>query len=440
MTIKKSVLRTIRQFSLLGDYHGATVTVALSGGADSMALLNVLLSLKDELGITVEAAHFNHMIRGNEADRDEEFVKEQCKRLGVKLYCGQGDVPSNAKENGISLETAARNLRYDFLSRVNKDFVATAHTASDNLETVIFNLTRGTAIDGLCGIPPKRDIFIRPLIFCTREQIESYCEENNIPYVTDSTNLCDDYSRNKIRHNIIPVLKDINPSVEKAIVRMSVALRHDSKFLNSASENYLTANVNSEGELSLDGFDALEPAVSSRVVKMFVEGAAKRSFMESVHIEAVLGIIQGGGKISLPHKWTVYCDNRVLWVENKSNVEQQKNPYIVNTAEMDYNLLVSEQKVNNLLLKNSIDCDKIVGELVGRVRWQGDSIRLKNRGCTKTLNKLYNEYRIPVEERDLIPVLADDKGVIWIYGIGVAHRCAVTENTKRILKIDVQKN
>ena len=127
-------------------------------------------------------------------------------------------------------------------------------------------------------------------------------------------------------------------------------------------------------------------------------------------------------------------------MENKSNVEQQKNPYIVNTAEMDYNLLVSEQKVNNLLLKNSIDCDKIVGELVGRVRWQGDSIRLKNRGCTKTLNKLYNEYRIPVEARDLIHVLADDKGVIWIYGIGVAHRCAVTENTKRILKIDVQKN
>lgn len=433
--MKKTVLKTIKEASLLGDYHGATVTVALSGGADSMALLHVLLSLKDELGITVEAAHFNHMIRGNEADRDEEFVKEQCKKLGVKLYCGQGDVPGHAKEKGISLETAARNLRYDFLSRINKDFVATAHTASDNLETVLFNLARGTAIDGLCGIPPKRDIFIRPLICCTREQIESYCEGNNIPYVTDSTNLCDDYSRNKIRHNIVPILKELNPSVERAVIRTSATLRGDSEFLNSAAQSYLTANVNAEGELSLDGFDALEPAISSRVIKSFIERVTDLS---SVHIAAVMGIIQGGGKISLPNNWTAYSDCKVLRLK-ESDIAQEKAQYIVNLTETEDNFLVSAQKVNNLLLKNSIDCDKIVGKSVCRVRQQGDSIRLKNRGCTKTLNKLYNEYHIPVEERDILPVLADDNGVIWICGIGVAHRCAVTENTKRILKINAEK-
>ena len=173
--MKKTVLKAVKEFSLLGDYNNPTITVALSGGADSMALLNVLLELKEELKISVEAAHFNHLIRGAEAERDEEFVKCACESLGVKLYIGRGDVPKYAKEKGVSLETAAREMRYDYLNRINKDFIATAHTASDNLETVLFNLSRGTAIDGLCGIPPKRENFIRPLILATRNQVEEYC-------------------------------------------------------------------------------------------------------------------------------------------------------------------------------------------------------------------------------------------------------------------------
>lgn len=436
--MKKTVLKAVKEFSLLGDYNNPTITVALSGGADSMALLNVLLELKEQLGISVEAAHFNHLIRGEEAERDEAFVKTECERLGVKLYIGRGNVPEYAKEKGISIETAAREMRYDYLNRINKDFIATAHTASDNLETVIFNLARGTAIDGLCGIPPKREIFIRPLIMATRNQVEEYCEENNISYVTDSTNLSDDYTRNKIRHKIVPVLREINPALEKTVTRMSVSLRQDSIALEKSAEEFLKNNVTDNGYLGLKNFSNLDSAIAARAVKMYIETVAKGVKLESVHIKAVLGVITSGGKISLPDKNTVLCENDVLRVLKPC--ESEKNfEYKVEMTETNDNFLILQQNVNNLLLKNALDCDKIVGQYVIRTRQPGDSIRLKNRGCTKTLTKLYNESDIPKSERDIIPVIADEKGVIWIYGIGVAHRCAVSENSKRIVMINTDK-
>lgn len=436
--MKKTVLKAVKEFSLLGDYSNPTITVALSGGADSMALLNVLLELKDELKISVEAAHFNHLIRGAEAERDEEFVKSACEKLGVRLYIGRGDVPKYAKEKGISLETAAREMRYDYLNRINKDFIATAHTASDNLETVLFNLARGTAIDGLCGIPPKREIFIRPLIMATRNQVEEYCEQNNISYVTDSTNLSDDYTRNKIRHKIVPVLKEINPSLEKTVTRMSVSLKQDSIALEKIAEEFLKNNITDKGYLKLNNFGSLDLSTSSRVVKKYIETVAVGVKLETVHIKAVLGVINSGGKSSLPEKYTAICEKDILRVlkyqENEENFEYQ-----VEMTETCDNFLISQQNVNNLLLKNSLDCDKIIGQCVVRTRMAGDSIRLKNRGCTKTLNKIYNESNIPKDERDKIPVIADEKGVIWIYGVGVAHRCAVTENSKRIVIINTNK-
>ena len=437
--MKKAVLRAIKDFSLLGDYRNATVTVALSGGADSMALLHLLNSIKNELGISVEAAHFNHLIRGEEAERDENFVKDFCRNNGIKLYVGQGDVPAFAKEKGISLETAARQMRYDYLSRINKDFVATAHTASDNLETVIFNLTRGTAVDGLCGIPPKRDIFIRPLIYASREQIEDYCKENNIPFVTDSTNLSDDYTRNKIRHKIVPILKEINPSVEKAIIRMSSSLREDSMYIYKEADRILSASTDQNGFLVTENILPIDITLKKRIIKKYVSDVTKQGNLEAVHIDSVLYIMESGGKTDLPGGWTAVSFGGKLKVI-KGDTTQRQPDYIVEITETDNVFFEKNQNVNNLLLKNAIDCDKIVGKYNLRTRCSGDSIRLKNRGCTKPLTKLYNECNIPIEERDLIPVIADEKGVIWIYGIGVAHRCAINENSKRILIIETEKD
>ena len=178
----KKVNEALTRFNLLkGAKH---ITVALSGGADSMALLVALLELKDELGIEkISAAHFNHQIRGSEAIRDQEFVTEFCKKIDIELILGSADVPTFAKEQGISIELAARKLRYEFFDSIDTSLIATAHTASDNIETVIFNITRGTALSGLGGIPPKRDKYIRPLILCTRDMVENYCEQKGIDFM-----------------------------------------------------------------------------------------------------------------------------------------------------------------------------------------------------------------------------------------------------------------
>ena len=236
--MKELILKAIEQFSLIRK--GDRVTVALSGGADSMSLLYALNSLKNELGISLFAAHLNHMIRGDEALRDEQFVKAECEKLGVKLFCERANIPEIAQKNGESLELCARKVRYTFLERVsNGGLVATAHTASDNLETMLFNLARGTAIDGLCGIPPKRDIYIRPLIFVTRDDVEKYCKQESVPFVTDSTNLSDDYTRNKIRHKIIPVLKEINQNAETSAVNTALNLREDASFIKLLAKEYI---------------------------------------------------------------------------------------------------------------------------------------------------------------------------------------------------------
>ena len=203
--MEEKVLRAIEKFGMLDGVND--VTVALSGGADSMCLLHSLLVIKDTYSLNITAAHLNHMIRGKEALRDEEFVIEQCKKIGVQLFVERVDVPLFARENKISIELAARKVRYEFFERVAKGAVATAHTASDNIETVILNMTRGASLKGLCGIPPKRDRFIRPLICCTRSDVEAYCAKNNIQFVTDSTNLTDEYTRNNIRHNIYNIIK-----------------------------------------------------------------------------------------------------------------------------------------------------------------------------------------------------------------------------------------
>lgn len=430
--MEKLVLEAIHNFKLFDGVNH--ITVALSGGADSMSLLYVLVSLKDKLGIEVSAAHFNHMIRGEEAYRDEHFVESVCERLGVELITERGDVPAYAAEHRLSTELAAREMRYRFFERINRGAVATAHTASDNLETVIFNLTRGTSLKGLCGIPPKRGIFIRPLILCTRDDVEEYCEKNAVEYVTDSTNFSDDYSRNKIRHGIIPLLKEINPSVEHSIIRTAMSLREDDAFINAAVDKYYSSHINSYGDLDVSDYADFSPAIVKSALKRLFE-AKSASTLDNRHINLIFELLKSGGRINLPGKMCAEVKNSLLKIVPSDRKIQNNTVFHVQTSIADNNLFKKGQKVNNLLLKNSLDCDKIVGKSVVRTRQPGDSIRLKNRGATKTLKKLYNECHIPLELRDYIPIISDDKGVIWIYGIGVAERCAVTDKTEKILKI-----
>ena len=420
--MKRQVLKAIKEFSLL-ENDIRSVTVALSGGADSMSLLYCLLELKDELGITVNAAHLNHLIRGEEAFRDEEFVKEECSKLGVELSLKRVDVPKLASDSGKSIELTAREVRYAFFEEINTGVVATAHNADDNLETVIFNLTRGTVIDGLCGIPPKRDIFIRPLILTTRKEIEEYCEFKNIKYVTDSTNFVDCYTRNKIRHKVIPVLKEINPNVSETVLRTGKSLREISRDISLNAKEYLKNNLANENELSIEGLRTLPAPVAKHIIKDFIENADDSLSLENIHIEEAYKKALTGGKTGLPKGYSItFSKDRAVFKKGKVSKE-----FAVE--------IIKTQKIHNLLLNNLIDCDKIVGKPIIRTRMAGDSIRLLNRGCTKTLNKVYNEEGILAELREKWPVIADDKGIIWVHKVGVAQRCAPNDKSKKIIEV-----
>ena len=425
--IEKNILETVKANALIPT--GTTVTVALSGGADSVALLYALSKLKEQLNISLNAAHLNHLIRGEEAFRDEAFVNEFCGKLGIPLICERIDVPKFAKENNLSLETAARQLRYDFLRRVSGDLIATAHTASDNLETVLLNLTRGTAIDGLCGIPIKRENIIRPLISSTRDMIENYCKENDLPFVTDSTNLSDDYTRNMLRHSVIPVLKKINPQVENSVIKTSKSLKNLSVMITNEAKAFINKNF-VDSKLKLADFGFLNTEIAKRVIIEFIKLLDNEISLESCHIDEIYKICINGGKTNIPKN--CYCVNNDGFLRFADGKKLKIPSYDVKISKIS-------QKINNLFLNSSLDCDRIVGKLVVRTRQSGDSIRLANRGCTKTLNKLFNELSIPTYLRDSIPVISDDKGVVWIYNIGVSQRCAVTPKTKNAYEIRVEE-
>ena len=236
-----------------------------------MCLLAWLNELREEYGFSLFAAHYEHGLRGEESQRDAAFTKEQCERLGIPCTVGHGDVAGYAAENRLGIEDAARTLRYRFLEetadRLRCDRIATAHTLNDNAETVLMNLCRGAGTRGLAGIPPVRGRLIRPLLETDREEIETYLKAHAIPHVEDSSNASDDYTRNRIRHRLIPLLKEENPSVLSAISRTAEILREDDSCLCRQAEAFLTRYR--EGD-SIPAAELLklEPAVASRVIRL----------------------------------------------------------------------------------------------------------------------------------------------------------------------------
>lgn len=403
------------------------ITVALSGGKDSVALLYGLLELKEEFALNIFAAHFNHLLRGEESFRDEEFVCNLCKKLNVPLTVERGDVNKYAKEQKIGIEDAARQLRYEFLERVNKGVVATAHTASDNLETLLLHMTRGSGIVGLCGIPQKRDIYIRPLLCVTSEQTEEYCKNNGYDFVTDSTNLMDVCSRNFIRLKVVPLLKQLNPSVNDAVSRLISAVKTDNEYIElKAKECY--KNCKKENVLYLNKEE--HTAILSRCVIFYLKENGIEA--NSLRVNEILNALGSETKISV-------CKDKFVYIkENAVSVL----PFLKKAKQ--FKVIIKEKtidgkKINNLLLKNSIDCDKIDGILTVRTKKDGDKITLVERHVTKTLKKLFNEDKIEKELRNTIPVVSDSKGVAWVYGYGTDKNYRIDQNTKKVFYIECKE-
>ena len=296
--VRDKILTAIKQYDMLSGCR--CVTVALSGGADSVTLLHSLKMLQDELGIGLSACHVNHNLRGEESDGDEAYVRALCQELDVPLKVFSVDV-SGSVEKHQSVEERARELRYEAFASMSKELgskVATAHNACDNTETVLLNMLRGTGLKGLCGIPTVRDYLIRPLIFCTRDEIEEYCGENGLRYVTDSTNASTAYTRNKIRLELVPKLLEINPSLYEGIGRMTLALSEDSRFLEDMAKNALEGTRTGEGVYSREKLVVLPEPILHRVISLMLR--EKDVEPTALRINGFSEIIKSGtGKINI---------------------------------------------------------------------------------------------------------------------------------------------
>ena len=385
---------------------GDRVIAAVSGGADSVALLFALYLLKDKLGITLEAAHFNHNLRGEESARDEGFVRDFCGRYDIPIHVGSGTVAPGKK----GLEAAARDARYGFL-RSLEGKIATAHTADDNAETVLMHLVRGTGLKGLGGITPVHGNVIRPMLRCTRADVEAFLEEWCLSCIEDSSNRTDDFLRNRLRHHVMPLLKEENPRLAENLSRMALRLREDEDCLSRQSDYDSLPDVQT--------LKAMHPALRSRILETFLKANGVKE-PEERHITAAEGLLYSekpSARVQLPGGITVArCYDRLEVLMEEPAVEPVVLPVPGILELPGYRITCRPAEE----LRNTPDTFTVcpAGEIHLRSRQSGDSLRLS--GGSKSLKKLFIDRKIPAAQRSRIPVLADDAGVIGVYGIG-AH-------------------
>lgn len=457
---------------------GKIVLAGVSGGADSMALLHWLCARR-ETGLSVYAAHVNHLLRGSEAMRDEETVRAFCRELGVELFVLREDVAARAKERGESIEEAGRAVRYAFFEQKAEELerrfaretggtagasapaagelsvrVATAHTLSDRIETQLLNLARGTGLRGLCGIPPVRGRIVRPLIACTRADTEEYCRFYGIKYVDDSSNFSRAPARNRIRLDAVPVLCGINPAFPRAEGRLFEILAEDEAYLEGQAQKLLASARLRAGAYRLEPLAQAEPALLRRSL-----GAAARLFsgaeQEFRHVEALAELVRRregktelrGGCFARVFRGQLFFSHP----EEESAAElslpfapgvYRTSVFVLTIADVSADFSGEWTKkfenIKKQYFKSVVDCDRIKDNAVVRTREAGDLFCPAGRGVTKTLKKLFNEAGIPAEERSRVPVAADAEGVFWVGGFGAAQRCALRKETKRAFRIEIK--
>lgn len=428
--IVSTINRTIAKYYMLS--RGDTVAVGVSGGADSMCLLHYLLSVREQWQLRLIVLHVEHGIRGEASVRDAAFVKAFCEQNNLPFRGIAVDVPAEAVKRGKGIEETARELRYAFFESVEADKIATAHNASDNVETLLFRLVRGTGLKGACGIPPVRGRIIRPLIDCTGEDIRRYCHENHIPYMLDETNGDSRYARNYLRNAVIPALKQLNPSFEEAGARFIRSAAEADAFLDKEAER-LWYQCEHHGVLTLDRLHRADVALAKRVLIKWL--AQHGLTADELHLEGVYALSQRQGKYQLKNRFFAVSDGREL----RLAVFEQDSLGAPLSVTVEYMSLQRwfDHPERHREVDIVCDADRVCGEPTVRFRREGDTICPAGRGVTKTLKKLYNEAKIPVERRATWPVLADDLGVIGVAGVCVDERVKITGDTERVFLVKI---
>ncbi len=428
--LKETVKKTIKNNNLLSANDA--VLIAVSGGADSVCLFDVLFSLKDELNLKLYVAHLNHLLRGDEANRDEEFVRSICEKKGVPFFCERKDVLKLSKETGTSIEEAGRNARYDFFSKLKTEHeihkIATAHNKNDNVETVCMRIMRGTGIHGLTGIPIENDLsVIRPLLYVSREEIEKYLEEKNLSFITDSSNLEDDYARNKVRHHLIPYIEENhNESFIDTFsqnIELFTEAEHYLYHQTEKSFDSLVIKKHFGFEFDLEKLKQEDKYIIKSVLRMAFLKLSNKEMPQNLVLKVYDALVSDSDSIiSASVNLDIYIKYDKLYFVIK------KDALSFEYEKLDDNIFINEINAK-LSFEKSFEkpnfSDKNVihiksphkkGTFKVRNRKRGDTIYLGDLGHKKVKDLLIDE-KIPVFLRDEIPILLYDDEIIWVPGI-----------------------
>ncbi len=437
MDVRAAVLTSIREHGML--LGADRVVCALSGGADSVCLADVMLSLAPELGIRVECAHFNHRLRGEESQRDEEFVRAWCEERAVPCHFASGDAAAYGRDHNLSVEEAARTLRYAFLESLGDSGtrIATAHQADDQAETVLMNLIRGSGLKGLGGIPPVRGRVIRPLLTVTRQEVLIYLHERQLSFVEDSSNTDVSFRRNKLRHEVLPLLRELNPAFSQACGRTARLLREDEALLSDLAEGAVTQK-GGESLLSVPELLSLPGPLAGRALRQALGAFGVRP--EEKHVAALLSLAAAenpSARLDLPGGLTARRQYDRLLIgpmPAAAELPERVLPFGQWTELPERNLRVfwgevqESMKIHGKFTTFFFKKAGICGNMTVRSRREGDVLRLPGRPG-KSLKKWMIQEKLPAAERPGVPVFADGSGVLAVPGIGADERAAAAPET-----------
>lgn len=418
--------------------------IALSGGADSVALLRVML----QLGYKCHAVHCNFHLRGEESMRDEQFVRELCNTLSVPLYVQDFDTVSYAESNGISIEMAARELRYSLFEELreknNAERIVVAHHLNDSVETVIMNLARGTGLRGLRGIMPLNGGIARPLLNVSRDEIEQYLEESGQAFVVDSTNLQTEYRRNKIRHNVIPVLKELNPNVEKSIMQASTRLQQAYTLYNKSVLQAIDRILTTDGVTARIDIAALHKEDAHETIAFEL---LNRFGFQEPQVQDILSIPAGtSGKQfnSASHALVIDRDSlliRPLMPQGAFTSEIVLDTDVKRvTLPFGKALVFSKVSQGTAISHDSqiamIDADLAGNRFIIRQVTEGDSFIPFGMKGKQNLSDFMTNRKFSLFQKQDQLVVCNDSGIVWVIGQRIDNRYRITERTKNILKIN----
>lgn len=437
------VINTIRRFNLLSG--GEKVLVAVSGGPDSIFLLHMLMKIAPLFRLSLAVAHFNHGLR-EEADDEQRFVGSLCEELGLEFFHGKGDVAETATREGIGIEEAARKLRYGFLQDTLREWggdrVALGHTRDDTVETILFNLFRGTGLAGAAGIPPRRSVFIRPIITISKAEILNWLDSNGIPYMIDRSNLDTRFTRNYLRHKVIPVIKNRFPGFDRRVSEFGFILREQVEFLEASGCRAVETlkKPSPADEIILDRHKMLEYHRSHR---FWIYQCLRLGFeMSYAKFSGMEDVLVNGGRLHLGGGWKMEAsESDVRFFRAEKGFERTLEFTPGETLVIDeLNMEISAEytPVGEECQGRFVACfpkDGVEPPFTLRSRRPGDRIKLK--AGWRSLKRLFIDLKVPRWRRELIPVILDRKGILWVVGFAKTFRGKTGENA---LKMEVKKH